>query len=458
MSRRRRGALLLGVVGIASIVLFATQSHRVRAWFVRDAESQQELAKLATTKLTSTPIAESGAGWPQWRGPHRDGRAPACQFRTDWDKSPPSLVWSTSCGPGYSSCAVVNGKVFTQDRHGGDERVICLNAADGRQLWEYSYPAEQAGNDANFGHGPRAMPAILGDVLVAVGGAGKLLCLQLPTGNETPRLRWQHDLLREFDAKMPQWGVACSPLIEQGLVIVQPGGKNGSVAAFDLANGALAWSAGTSPSGYSSPVAATIGGERTVFAFTSDSLLTVSLAGRLTDSYPWPTRFSGNIATPIVVDDYVFISSAYGQGCALLRAERREGEGVKLVEVYARRRKGFQNHHGTSIYRDRFLYGFDGDTVARLKCIEFATGREKEGWDAAGLDKGTLILAETHLIVQTERGDLALVEANPEEFRMIAKIPRVLSGNNNWATPALVDGMLYLRDDEKVACYDIRPQ
>ncbi len=130
---------------------------------------------------------------------------------------------------------------------------------------------------------------------------------------------------------------------------------------------------------------------------------------------------------------------------------------MKLVQVYARRLKGLQNHYSTSVYKDRYLFGFHGDGAGRLKCVQFDTGNEKEGWDAPDVGKGNLILAGNYLIIQTERGELCLVEATPEDYRLIAKIPKVLNGNNNWATPTLVEGKLYLRDDEKIVCYDVRP-
>jgi outer membrane protein assembly factor BamB len=423
--------------------------------FAKDTEDPAELSKLAEKKLEVATVAEAATGWPQWRGPLRDGRAPDGPFRTDWDKRPPTRLWSTPCGGSYSSLAVVGGKVYTQDRRDGNERVICLNAADGKQLWEHSYPADSAGKDAKYAIGPRATPTIQGNSVYVVGGAGKLICLEMPTSGTTPTVRWQHDLLTEFDAKMPQWGVACSPLVEGDLVIVQPGGKNGSVAAFDKNSGDVRWRAGNTPSGYSSPIVAAIGGNRSIFALTSEALLAIDMEGKVTDSFPWLTQFGGNVATPLNVDDYIFISSGYGQGCALLRAVRKD-DGVKFVQVYVRHQRGLQNHHCTSVYKDRYLFGFDGD-AGRLKCVEFNTGNEKKDWEATGVGKGSLILAGKYLIIQTERGELCLVEATPEEFRLEAKIPRVLNGNNNWASPTLVDGKLYLRDEEKIVCYDVRP-
>lgn len=455
--RTRRVVLLVGGLAVLGIGGYAAyRSQWVRSWFARDVENAAEMGMLANKQLEVPPAADAATGWFQWRGPTRDGRAPAGAFRTDWDRNPPKLLWSTPCGGGYSSCVVVDGRVYTQDRQGGDERIVCLDAESGKPIWDYRYPADYSGTDRTYAIGPRATPTVQGGMLFAVGGAGKLVCLRLNAA-DPPTLLWDHDLLSEFDAKIPRWGVACSPLVDSNLVIVQPGGKDGSVVAFDRNSGEVRWASGENPSAYSSPVAATIGGQRMIFALAADELLAVRASdGKVTASYPWKPSPEVNIATPIVVDDYVFISSAYGQGCALLRADL-QGDEVKLVVVYARRRPpGLQNHHSSSVFKDRHLFGFDGDGTAFLKCVNFDTG--KEVWDAEReVTKGSIILAGKHLIIQTERGELWLVEATPEDFRPVAKTPRVLTGSNNWATPTLVDGRLYLRDEEKVVCYDVKP-
>ncbi len=231
--RTRRVVLLLGFLAIVSLGGFlAYRSPWVRGWFVNDSEDPTELAKLAGTKLELVTTVNPNSGWPQWRGPMRDGRASSSPFRTDWDKTLPRLLWSTPCGGSYSSLAVVGDRLYTQDRRGNGERVVCLNAEDGKQIWEYSYPANTAGEDDKYAIGPRATPTVQGNLVYSVGGAGKLLCLEIPPSGADLKVRWQHDLLEEFNAKIPQWGVACSPLLEGNLVIVQPGGKNGSVVAF----------------------------------------------------------------------------------------------------------------------------------------------------------------------------------------------------------------------------------
>lgn len=458
--RIRRVLIVLGLVAILGVGGYlAWRSPIVRGWFARDSENPQEIARLAGKKLELPPVGESANGWPQWRGPTRDGRAPASPLRTDWEANPPTKLWQVACGGGYGSCAVVDGKLYVQDRRGDHERVLCLDAATGQTLWDHAYPSERAGRDASYAIGPRATPTIANGRLFSVGGAGRFLCLELSTApGGKPTLAWEHDLLAEFDASISQWGVACSPLVEGDLVVVQPGGDKGSVVAFDRLSGAVRWTAGDNPPSYSSPVAATIGGKRMIFALTGNALLAIRAEdGGITGSYPWKTVPDVNAATPVVVDEYVFISSAYGMGCALLYAEP-SADGAKLVEVYARRKPpGMENQHQACVFKDRHLFGFSGTRSAELRCLEFDTGRFVEGWtDDREFGMGSVILAGQHLVIQTEGGDLCLVKADPKEFELLGKVRRVLSGRNNWASPTLVDGRIYLRDEQKVVCYDVR--
>ncbi|MDB5306028.1 MAG: hypothetical protein JWO38_230 [Gemmataceae bacterium] len=456
---RRRSARRLFLAAGVAVVLAAGgylvyRSGVVQKWFVKDSENTEEMARLRDAPPQVSPPANSSAEWPQWFGPLRDGRAPAGPFRTDWDKRPPKEIWSVPCGGGFSSMAVVGGRVYTQDRSGGDERVLCLDAATGHTVWQHPYPANY--KDIGYGIGPRAVPTVEGKRVYAVGAAGAFLCLESPDapGGAAKEL-WRHDLPREFQARVPQWGYACSPLVDGDQVIVQPGGRDGTVAAFDKATGALKWKFGANPAGYSSPVAATVHGVRTVFALTGDSLLCLRADGLLMGSFEWGTSYNANIATPVVLDDYVFISAAYNQGCALLRV-KPDGERVKLEVVYQRRNKPLRSHFSTPVASGKYLYGFDTEQ-GRLICLNYVDGREVEGWDAKEVKKGSLILARDHLIILTETGDLILADATPDEFRMVAKVPTGFGGAQNWTLPVLVDGRLYLRGADKLICLDVRP-
>ena len=152
------------------------------------------------------------------------------------------------------------------DKKDNDERVLCLDPATGNELWVHPYAAKYSG--LSYGAGPRATPTVSDGRVYTVGATGIMLCLDANPKENKADVKWQHDLISEFDAKIPTWGVACSPLIEGDLVCVQPGGKKGSVVAFDRKTGKLVWHALSDPSGYSSPIAATVAGVRQIICFT----------------------------------------------------------------------------------------------------------------------------------------------------------------------------------------------
>ena len=460
MNRSLRAVLL--VVGFLLIVgiggyLFAQRFKP--QWFDREAVNEAELTTLDSAKL-SVSVNNSTNGWPQWLGPTRDGRAPASPLRTDWNLTPPTVLWSLPCGGGHSSFAVVNGRVYTQDYTGGIERVLCLDATSGQQIWAHEYPVNYDGIDRNFANGPRATVSVVGNRIFSIGATGKLLAIDTPAAaGGTPVVAWGHDLLAEFDAKLPNWGFARSPFVDGSLVIVQPGGKNGMLAAFDRQTGELRWKGGNDPDGYSSPTIAVTGGVRQVIAIGGSKIVGVRLEdGAQLWGKPWATQFQGNIATPLVIDDYLFVSSSYSKGCALFRLQSDAG-GVRAEQVYFRANRVMQNHHANCVYRDGYLYGYVGGD---LKCVNLRKGEVVPDWEARDdankqLAKGNLILADQYLIGLTQTGTLFLADADPKEFRFRGQVPGVLTGSKCWALPVLVDGRVYLRDDTKIVCLDVRP-
>ncbi len=445
-SKLRIALVALGVVGVALAAGYLLMMRFPNA-FDRESADAAQIEKLKATKLTDA-VAKPESGWPQWRGPNRDGRAPAGPFRADWDKKPLRELWSVPCKGGYAACSVVGGKLYTLDYDAGSktERLLCLNAIDGKPLWESASPADYAAITGGYSAGPRATPTVHDGRVYWVGATGQFACSDANSNKEY----WRHDLAKEFQAAVPRWGVACSPLIEGDLVVVQPGGRAGSVAAFDRITGEKVWATGSNPSGYSSPIAATVAGERIVLAMTGNALLGLRAAdGKELFQHPWVTQFDGNIATPIAVDDYVFVSSGYGKGCALLHIEK-DGAAVRAKVVYFRPGKLMRNHHSTCVHKDGFLYGFDNET---LRCIDLRQGTDV--WDGRGLGKGSLVLVDKHLVGLTETGTLFLAEANPEEFKLIDKKDGVLRSHDCWAAPVVADGKLYLRDNSRIVCFAV---
>jgi outer membrane protein assembly factor BamB len=411
------------------------------------------LKQLKTASLaTSAPGPASSDDWPQWRGPNRDGISPATTLNTNWERQRPAVVWKVPVDRGYSSPVVANGRVYTLDCDGekSHERVLCLDARTGQEVWSYSYDAD---NKKNQYSGPRATPTIYEGKVYTVGSDGLLLCLLAEPPDNKPHVLWKHDLLDEFAAARPGHGFTCSPLIEGELVIVQPGGPGASVVAFNRNDGKLVWKALDDPSGYSSPIAATAAGARQIVCFTGKR--TVGLRaedGSLLWANPWLTAFDTNIATPIVAGDYVFFSSGYEAGCALLHLVAN-GRDMKAVPVYIKRRRLMRNHHSTCVLHEEHLYGCDSGRHD-LKCVSLRTGEEK--WATPKFGKHCLIYAAGHLVLLGEDGSLALVEANPKEFKEKGQMQSVLDSGECWALPALAGGFLYLRDHHNVVCLDLR--
>jgi len=428
------------------------------AWFAGEQlfpavyDNPQALADLQNAKLTSQPAVNASADWWQWRGPNRDGTVTNANLRSDWASTAPKTMWSAPCGTGYSSVVVAEGRVYVHDRNGDEERLQCLDANDGSLKWTYSYPANYTGFTSHP-TGPRATPAVFDGRVYIVSSRGRFVCLEATPTTSEPKVLWEHELLAEYAAPLPSWGVACSPLIEEDLVIVQPGGRKGTVVAFDRKSGEPRWTSMSEGTGYSSPSVATIAGKRLVIAFAARALHGIdAVNGRLQWSYPWVTQFDNNITMPIIADDHIFISTGYSAGCAMVHIKADDKGKLRVERVFERRGRLLMTKQASGVLRDGFVYGFD-ESRGELKCINLRDPKE-EVWSSSAVRSGNVTLVDSMLLVQTEDGTLALVEATPEEFRLRAKLPNLLSGGECWALPAVVGGKIYLRDGEKVVCLD----
>jgi outer membrane protein assembly factor BamB len=439
-----------------------------------EAIDQTELTRLQKASLaTPEPQASPDAPWTQWRGPNRDGVSAEKGIAADWDQSPPKVLWKHPVGDGYSSFAVAHGRLYTLDAKdkGKTERVLCLKADTGNEIWSFSYPSGAAippsddpkdkgrpqgeSEDSRVLHiGPKASPTFYDGLLYTLGAGGDFLCFKEETADGKPQIVWKHDIAKEFEGVTSGYGYASSPLVDGDLVVVQPGGKKGSVVAFNRRDGKLLWTALTDMNGYSSPVAATVAGIRQIICFTGPAAAGVRAAdGAKLWYYPWGTEFGGNIATPVVVGDYVFISSGHGDGCALLRISPDGKGGCKVEPVYVKHNKLMRSHYSTCVFRDGYLYGFDVG-LGNLKCIDLRAGVEK--WADKRRPKGHLIYADGHLIIQTEGGSIMAVKATPEKMELEGTIRGLLDGGELWTLPAVANGRLYLRDRHDIICLDIR--
>ncbi|MFO0866646.1 MAG: PQQ-binding-like beta-propeller repeat protein [Gemmataceae bacterium] len=409
-------------------------------------EDTQRLKEISVKKFEQSGIATDD--WPQWRGPQRDG-ASFADIRTSWPEAGPPKLWEKHFGKGFASIVVAKGKaiVFYLDDK-GNEILECVEAADGSRIWKFSYPADYRNS---YGDGPRGTPTIDGDLVYAVGATGMCHCLKFEPATKDGEVVWKKDLLKEFEAKNLQWGVSASPLVVGDLLILTPGGPNGnSIVGVDKRTGDIFWKALDDPAGYSSPIAANIGGESQIVCMTGSAVVGIEpVAGKELWRYAWPTDFNVNAATPIVADNYVLITSGYNQGCALLKIEKL-GEKWDAAMVY--RHKKLNSHFSSPVRVMDHVYGFHDST---LVCMDFRTGKiEWRKGGGQGFGKGSLLAIRNRIGILSDHGEFALAEANPKEFQELARFR--FSEDRTWTMPTIAGNRMYLRDEKKVACYDMK--
>ncbi len=410
------------------------------------------LVFLLPTLLVGAPLADSGAeptgrssqDWPQWRGANRDAVSAETALLDRWPDGGPRIVWRTEVGAGYSSVSVSDGKLFTLWDEEKTQFLFGLDALTGKELWRVELGPAFTNH---YGNGPRSTPSIDDGVVFTVGTSGRLVALNQQTGE----LLWQHDLVKEFGTKLPSYGYSSSPLVVGDRLVVEAGGRNGTFMAFDKKTGEVAWSSQKDSPAYSSPIDVTIAGVRQVVFWSAHGLHSLSPDdGKLLWKYSWETfcPVSGdplNTGTPIfVAPDRIFISS--GSGSALIRVART-GDSLEAATVW--KSEQMRSDVNTALLLGNYIYGFDRGI---LQCLDIGTGQVM--WKARGFQRGSLIAADGKLIVLGESGNLAIVDANPDEY-VKRDSAQILDGKN-WTAPSLAGGKLYLRNHEELICLEMR--
>jgi len=399
---------------------------------------------LGVSLLLGSGFYDDSAGeWPQFLGPRRNGISVETGLAKSWTATGPKVLWRIPLGDGYSSVAIAKGRVYTLFSKGDDELVICLDANSGKEIWRLR--SDSTFKDTN-GNGPRSTPAIHGDVVYALGARGKLHALNAKNGKSL----WSRDLKKEFNSVGPSdGGYASSPLVEGDMLLIEAGGAGGNAfVAFNKKSGQVIWKAESDSAGFSSPVAYTINDQRQIIFFSGAGAVSVAPEnGKTFWRLPWKTSYNVNAALPLFVPpDKVFISSGYDVGATLLRLKNENGN-MAFEEIW--KNKSMQNIFPTSILQGNYLYGFDRGT---LKCMEINTAEEK--WKQRGFGVGSLIYADGHLLVLSDKGKLVLIEATPNEYKEKAGA-EILEGRCI-SVPALAAGKLYLRNTKELVCLDLR--
>ena len=421
--------------------------------------------------------------WTSFLGPTHNAVSTETRLLQKWPAGGPKLVWEMKKGTSYSSPAISGDRLVFIHRVGNEERVECLHRETGERYWQFSYPT-QFEDRYGYNNGPRASPVIDGDHVYTYGAEGKLYCLKLETG----QVYWKRDLPAEFKVPHDFFGVAATPLIEGDLLIINVGAPGGpSVGAFDKLSGKLVWGAGDQwgPS-YATPVPATVNGRRRIFVFAggesrppTGGLMSIDPQnGALDFSFPWRSTSyeSVNAASPVVIGNQVFISASYKTGGALLDVLPNGGYNVVW------KTQDISTHFNTAIYKDGYLYAFDGrnEPDASLVCIELKTGkvmwRVNPEWEETvtfegtprrltnGIFRGTLLSVDGKFLCLGEMGVLLWLDLTPSGYKELART-WLFPARETWALPVLSHGLLYVtqntrdilnHDPPRLLCYDLR--
>jgi outer membrane protein assembly factor BamB len=370
---------------------------------------------------------------------------------------------------------VAGERIFLFDRVGSEARLTARDSRTGLVRWSTTYPSQYE-DLYGYSAGPRASPVVDGDRVYTFGVEGRLRCHRARDGG----LVWEVDTTARFGVVQNFFGVASTPVVEGDLIIAMVGGRprgspptssgtvegNGTgLVAFDKRSGEVRWSLSDELASYATPRVVTMGGRRRGFAFTRGGLVGFDpLRGAQDFFFPWRARKleSVNAATPVIVDDTVFLSETYGPGSVLLKI-RASGD-PEVVWRDGRRHQSLPTHWSTPVYYEGHLYGSSGrgSGDAELRCVEHRTGEVK--WSEPGLSRSTLLRVDGHLVVLTEYGRLLLVRPTPERFHLVSELElqdakgRTLLRHPAWNPPILSHGLLYVRGKDRLVALELIPQ
>jgi outer membrane protein assembly factor BamB len=410
------------------------------------------------TSPPASPVA--AAEWPQWRGPNRDARSAETGLLKSWQPAPPKLAWQAAgLGAGFSSLAITESRIYTMGDLADGQYLLALEREGGKILWKTRIGPRWDDQMP----GPRGTPTVDGDRVYAVGTEGDLVCADAATG----AVRWKKNLPQDFGGQMmTRWKFSESPQVDGEKLIVTPGGPAAGMVALDKLTGKTIWQAkipnlgsrGRDGAGYSSVVISNGGGVRQYVQLMGRGLVGVRAAdGKFLWGYNRIANDVANIPTPIVDGDFVFTSTGYQTGAALLKLAK-DGDGVKAEEVYFLESRTLQNHHGGMVLVGGHIYAGHGHNRGIPICVELATGKVVWGGDIrnAGTGSAAVLYADGHLYFRYQNGLMMLIEATPSGYREKGSFPIPNVDQPSWSHPVVLGGRLYLREQDALYAYELR--
>ena len=410
-------------------------------------QGQNKSTPTVADKETVEPLALEPGDWPGFRGPDRDARLTGVRLEIDWDKHPPRPMWRHRVGPGWSSFAVVGNRLYTQEQHGEDEAVVCYDATTGGELWVHRDAVRFT--ETMAGPGPRATPTFHEGKIYALGAKGTLNCLDAATGGVV----WARDIAAESKAAIPMWGFAASPLVAKGVVTVFAGGPDEkAVLGYNALTGEPAWSAGKGKHSYCSTQLSRLDGVEQILVSTDLGLTAFDPAsGKVLWTSDWPLQGDmSRVVQPAVVGKTdVLIGTGFGNGTRRVNVTH-EGETWTARDVWPAATRAIRPYYNDLVIHRGHIYGFDNNFFT---CVSVEEGKAK--WKARGYGNGQVLLVadQDMLLILTETGEVALVEATPDRHAERCKFQAI--EGKTWNHPVFAHGRLFVRNGEEAACYEL---
>ena len=384
--------------------------------------------------LSMVGLSAAAADWPKWRGPDGDGTTTS-KIDPAFAKGGIDVAWSKDIGVGFTGVTVAEGTAYTAGWEGGQTTFFAFDAETGEKKWSHTFKSPKFDN-LNVG-GPRGTAAVDAGHVYFMGGGGEMFCFTADTGEVV----WEKNCSKVYGIKPPRWGFSGSPVVIGDVVYLDIG----RALALNKKTGEEIWKTDNWGASYSTPAPFTYKGKDYLAVFPGTGLYIVERAtGKKLAHKPWKTSYDVHAATPVVIDNNIFMSSDYNTGCAMLTFT---GSALDLRWE----NKNLKNQMCTSVYLDGYLYGFDS---SKLTCVDAKTG--KKIWDERGMGRGTVIASGKTLVVLSDKGEVITAEASPRGFRPVSKV-RVVEGDDTvWTAPTLANGKLYVRGSRgKLVCVDV---
>jgi outer membrane protein assembly factor BamB len=430
--------------------------------------------------LCALPAVAPAADWPHWLGPTRDGVWAETGVLESLPPGGPRKLWGVPVGGGYSGPAVVAGRVYVLDYQKasgeainsparaaeltGQERVVCLDAKTGKELWVHAYDCPYK---VSYPAGPRCTPTVAGGAVFALGAMGNLVALDADTG----AVKWKADFKTAFGAKTPIWGFSGHPLALGSQLVCTVGGPDALLVAFDQGTGKVVWAAGATGGdgpGYGPPVPVAVGGRTQIVHWNPKAVVGYDPAsGKSLWRVPLEPAYGMSIAAPQVQGDTLFVG---GYTSAALAVKLSSGGPAELWR--GQKKTGLYPVNATPLVRDGVIYGSDAN--GHFRAVELATGRrlwgttapalgaEKEENDPSAKDATAFAVTNgDRAFLFNELGELVVAKLTPHKYEEVSRAKLVDATGEAfgrkvvWAMPAFADKCVFVRNDREVACFSL---